>query len=99
MQVVPVVRLVDEGRHLLLHRRHEHRVVVSQAVDRHARREVEQPLAFQRRRETLLQPRRATAKRFYQSPEYQEILKIRLSASSGWLFLVDGVDGPNPPPG
>jgi uncharacterized protein (DUF1330 family) len=44
-------------------------------------------------------PDKATAKRFYNSPEYQEILKIRLSASSGRLFLVDGVDGPNPPPG
>ena len=44
-------------------------------------------------------PDRATAKRFYQSPEYQEILKIRLSASQGRLFLVDGVDSPNPPSG
>lgn len=44
-------------------------------------------------------PDRAAAKRFYNSPEYQEILKIRLSASSGRLFLVDGVDGPSPPPG
>ncbi len=44
-------------------------------------------------------PDKATAKRFYNSPEYQEILKIRHSASSGRLFLVDGVDGPTPLPG
>jgi uncharacterized protein (DUF1330 family) len=44
-------------------------------------------------------PDRATAKRFYHSPEYQEILKIRLSASKGRLFLVDGVSSPNPPAG
>lgn len=36
-------------------------------------------------------PDRAAAKRFYDSPEYQEILKIRLSASKGRLVLVDGV--------
>jgi uncharacterized protein (DUF1330 family) len=44
-------------------------------------------------------PDRATAKRFYESPAYQEILKIRLSASNGRLFLVDGVDSPTPPAG
>jgi uncharacterized protein (DUF1330 family) len=44
-------------------------------------------------------PDRATAKRFYESPDYQEILKIRLSASNGRLFLVDGVDSPTPPAG
>jgi uncharacterized protein (DUF1330 family) len=44
-------------------------------------------------------PDRAAAKRFYEAPDYQEILKIRLSASKGRLILVDGVDSPNPPPG
>ena len=44
-------------------------------------------------------PDRAAAKRFYESPDYQKILKIRLSASEGRLMLVDGVDSPNPPAG
>jgi uncharacterized protein (DUF1330 family) len=44
-------------------------------------------------------PDRAAAKRFYGSPEYQEILKIRLGASQGRLFLVDGTDPTNPPAG
>jgi uncharacterized protein (DUF1330 family) len=44
-------------------------------------------------------PDRATAKRFYGSPEYQEILKLRLSCSTGRMMLVDGVTSPNPPAG
>lgn len=44
-------------------------------------------------------PDRAAAKRFYDAPDYQEILKIRLGASTGRLMLVDGVDSPNPPAG
>ncbi len=44
-------------------------------------------------------PDRAAARRFYDAPDYQEILKIRLGASKGRLILVDGVDAANPPPG
>lgn len=41
---------------------------------------------------------RAAAKRFYDSPDYQEILKIRHSASKGRMMLVDGVASASPPP-
>ena len=37
-------------------------------------------------------PDRATAEGWYNSPEYQEILKIRLAASTGTLIMVDGID-------
>jgi uncharacterized protein (DUF1330 family) len=37
-------------------------------------------------------PDRATAEGWYHSPEYQEILKIRLAASTGTLIMVDGID-------
>ena len=37
-------------------------------------------------------PDRATAEGWYNSPEYQEILKIRLAASHGTLIMVDGID-------
>lgn len=37
-------------------------------------------------------PDRATAEGWYNSTEYQEILKIRLAASHGTLIMVDGVD-------
>lgn len=42
---------------------------------------------------------RATAKRFYDSADYQEILPLRLAASKGRMILVDGVTSPSPPPG
>jgi uncharacterized protein (DUF1330 family) len=32
----------------------------------------------------------ATARRFYDSPEYQKILPIRLAASKGRVFMVEG---------
>lgn len=35
-------------------------------------------------------PDRAAAERFYDSPEYQEILPLRLAASRGRLCLLDG---------
>ncbi len=35
----------------------------------------------------------ARAKAFYDSPEYQEILPLRLAASTGCVVIVDGVDG------
>ncbi|MEO1492209.1 MAG: DUF1330 domain-containing protein [Pseudomonadota bacterium] len=38
-------------------------------------------------------PDRATAEGWYNSPEYQEILNIRLAASTGTLIMVDGVEG------
>lgn len=34
------------------------------------------------------------AKRFYDSPEYQEIIPLRTSASQGALLLVEGFDPP-----
>ena len=34
---------------------------------------------------------RDAARRWYESPEYQEILGMRLDASSGGIALVDGV--------
>jgi len=37
-------------------------------------------------------PDEATARRFYDSPEYQEILPHRLKATSGRLLFVPGVD-------
>jgi uncharacterized protein (DUF1330 family) len=36
-------------------------------------------------------PDMATARRFYDSAEYQAILPLRLAASRGRLFLVEGV--------
>ena len=36
-------------------------------------------------------PSREQAKRFYDSPEYQAILPLRLAAAEGSLLLVDGV--------
>lgn len=33
------------------------------------------------------------ARRFYQSPEYQEILPLRLAAAKGAVVIVDGFDG------
>ena len=36
-------------------------------------------------------PDRAAIRRFYDSPEYQEIVGIRTGASSGFLAAVDGV--------
>lgn len=33
----------------------------------------------------------ADARRFYESPEYQEILPLRLGASTGSVTIVDGV--------
>ncbi|HEY9536078.1 MAG TPA: DUF1330 domain-containing protein [Kiloniellaceae bacterium] len=33
---------------------------------------------------------RAAAERFYNSPEYQKILPLRLRAASGSVFIVDG---------
>jgi uncharacterized protein (DUF1330 family) len=36
-------------------------------------------------------PDRAAAQRFYDSPEYQAILPIRLEASTGIVALVEGV--------
>ena len=36
-------------------------------------------------------PDRAAIRRFYDSPEYQEIVGIRTSASTGFLAAVDGV--------
>ncbi len=38
-------------------------------------------------------PDRATAEAWYNSPEYQEILKIRLATSHGVMTLIDGFDG------
>ena len=35
-------------------------------------------------------PDRAAIRRFYDSPEYQEIVGIRTGASSGFLAAVDG---------
>ena len=35
-----------------------------------------------------------TAKRFYESPEYQAIKPLRTSSSEGWLILVPGVQMP-----
>ncbi|HEY5598911.1 MAG TPA: DUF1330 domain-containing protein [Kiloniellales bacterium] len=32
------------------------------------------------------------ARRFYESPEYQEILPLRLNASRGTLAIVDGIE-------
>lgn len=37
-------------------------------------------------------PDRAAAERFYRSPEYQEILPLRLDNSEGVLTIVDGVE-------
>jgi len=34
----------------------------------------------------------AAAKRWYNSPEYQKILPIRLANSTGRIFIVEGVD-------
>ena len=36
-------------------------------------------------------PDRAAADRFYQSPEYQEIIESRTQNSTGYLAVVDGV--------
>jgi len=36
-------------------------------------------------------PDKATAERFHASPDYQEILKLRLIASIGRMFIVEGV--------
>ena len=36
-------------------------------------------------------PDLATARRFYDSPEYQTILPLRLAASKGRFFMVEGV--------
>jgi len=36
-------------------------------------------------------PDMAAARRFYDSPEYRAILPLRLAASRGRLYLVDGV--------
>ena len=38
-------------------------------------------------------PDRATAEGWYNSPEYQEILKIRLANSHGVMTLMDGYEG------
>ena len=38
-------------------------------------------------------PTRAAAEGWYFSPEYQEILKIRLANSEGVMTMVDGFDG------
>jgi uncharacterized protein (DUF1330 family) len=38
-------------------------------------------------------PDRAAAEGWYHSPEYQKILPIRLSNSTGTLVIVDGYDG------
>ena len=38
-------------------------------------------------------PDRATAEGWYNSPEYQEILKIRLANSHGVMTLMDGFEG------
>lgn len=37
-------------------------------------------------------PDRAAAERWYNSPEYQEIISIRFAHSSGVLMIVDGYD-------
>lgn len=39
-------------------------------------------------------PDREAARRFYDSPEYQEILPLRLDACSGDLVIVEGYDAP-----
>ncbi len=39
---------------------------------------------------TIEFPDRAAVRRFYDSPEYQEIVGIRTSASTGFLVAVDG---------
>lgn len=36
-------------------------------------------------------PDKATAERFYHSPDYQEILRLRFATSTGRLFIVEGV--------
>ena len=38
-------------------------------------------------------PDRASAEAWYNSPEYQKILPIRLSNSTGAMVMVDGFDG------
>ena len=38
-------------------------------------------------------PDRATAENWYNSPEYQKILPIRLANSTGAMVIVDGFDG------
>ncbi|MEM7422609.1 MAG: DUF1330 domain-containing protein [Pseudomonadota bacterium] len=38
-------------------------------------------------------PDRATAEGWYNSPEYREILKIRLANSTGVMTIIDGFDG------
>ena len=35
-------------------------------------------------------PDKAAAERFYRAPDYQEILKLRLAASIGRMFIVEG---------
>ncbi len=37
-------------------------------------------------------PTRAAAEGWYRSPQYQELLPLRLKSSSGNLVIVDGVD-------
>ena len=37
-------------------------------------------------------PSRAAAESWYGSPEYQKLLPVRLSSSSGSFLIVDGVD-------
>lgn len=39
-------------------------------------------------------PDRATAEGWYNSPEYQEILAIRLASAEGSVTIVDGYDAP-----
>jgi len=41
----------------------------------------------------LAWPDRAAAERWYNSPEYQAILPIRLANSTGVMTIVDGCDG------
>ena len=38
-------------------------------------------------------PDAAAARRWYESSDYQEAIKIRLSASTGRLFIVEGASG------